>query len=238
MGHGIDSNWGFPELHQTHCTKMNSVINRSLLPIVAFLLLAGSIGWGKPQGESVQEIVRKRKALYATTKGAKITFQQTGAGAGTINGTLVYGEGNRYTIEFLKQTLVSNGTTTWTWNRSANQVVISKTASGGGRLTPNDILRSFPGDYATELKGSDKVNKRDVWVVRCTPRGSNTIGDVTEAILYIDKKTYRFQQVAVTSPSLGKATIRIVSANYNLRPPASTFTFQPPKGAQVIDLSR
>lgn len=217
---------------------MNNLRRISFLPLLAYIFLAMNISWGKPQEESVQEIVSKSKALYAQTKGAKITFQQTSGGTGTINGTLVYGQGNKYKIDFSKQTLVSNGTTTWTWNPSTNQVVISKTASGGGRLTPNDILRSFPGDYATELKGSEKVNKRDVWVVRCTPRGGSTIGDVTEAILYIDKKTYRFQQVAVTSPSLGKAVIRISSANYNLRPTESIFTFQPPQGAKVIDLSK
>jgi len=218
---------------------MNNRARTSSLIFLSCIFLASNVGWGgKPQGETVQEIVNKSKALYAKTRGAKLTFQQTGGGAGTINGTLIYGEGNKYKIEFSKQTLVSNGTTTWTWNPSANQVVISKTASGGGRLTPNDILRSFPGDYATELKGSEKVNKREVWVVRCTPRGGNTIGDVTEATLYIDKKTYSFQQVAVASPSLGNATIRITSANYNLRPAESTFTFRPPQGAKVIDLSK
>lgn len=212
---------------------MKKPVNRSIFPILFALFVAATNGWGKPQ--DVQQIVSKSKALYAQTQGAKLTFQQTG-GAGPINGTMVYGRGNKFRIDFSKQALVSNGATTWTWNPSANQVVISKTASGGGRLTPNDILRSFPGDYATELTGSEKVNKREAWVVRCTPRAGNTIGDVTEAILYIDKKTYRFQQVAVTSPSLGKATIRIITANYNLRPAESTFTFQPPQGAKVIDL--
>ena len=217
---------------------MKNSINRFVFPFLLCLFcLAATNSWGKPQQGDVQQIVSKSKALYSKTQGAKLTFQQTGGG-GTINGTMVYGRGNKFRIDFSKQTLVSNGATTWTWNPSANQVVISKTASGGGRLTPNDILRSFPGDYATELKGSDKVNNRDVWVVRCTPRAGNTIGDVTEAILYIDKKTYRFQQVAVTSPSLGKATIRIITANYNLRPAESTFTFQPPQGAKVIDLSK
>ena len=81
------------------------------------------------------------------------------------------------------------------------------------------------------------MNGRAVWVVRCVPKGEK-IGDVTEATLYIDKATYRFQQIAITSPTLGSVTLRIVSAKYDTKIPDSRFTFAPSGDTKVVDLTK
>jgi len=183
----------------------------------------------------IRDIVGKIKSLYSGTESAEIRFEQTGS-TGSLSGTLLY-RGDKFRLEFPKQTFVSNGEKTWTYTPATKQLVISKSAPRGSRMTPNDILNSFPGDYATELVGDDKINGRPVWVIRCVPQG-NMVGDVTEATLYVDKSTYRFQQIALTSPSLGSMTLRIISAKYDTKIPDDRFTFPPPSGARVIDLSR
>ena len=104
-------------------------------------------------------------------------------------------------------------------------------------MTPSDILQAFPGSYSTTLKGSDKVAGRAVWVVEATASGSKRAGDIANATLYIDKATHRFKRIKVTSPSIGSATITIKTAQYNLSIGSGRFTFTPPSGAKVIDLS-
>ena len=119
---------------------------------------------------------------------------------------------------------------------SKKQVIINK-AGGAKQMTPSDILQAFPGDYKTVLSGSKTVGGRAVWVVDATASGSNRAGDISKATLYIDKKSYRFKRSTVTSPSFGKATITISSAEYNKSISKSRFNFIPPKGSKVIDLS-
>ena len=187
-------------------------------------------------GGDVREIVKKVKALYASTRTADIRFEQTGGGGRSV-GSLVYAPGDKYRLELPKQTMVSDGSRVWTYTPDKHQVVISRASKAPGRLTPEDLLTSFPGDYRTELAGEQTVNGRAVWVVRCTPGTGRKIGDVTKATLYVDKANYRFQQIDVESPSIGTLKLRILSAQYGLSVADSKFTFAAPRDVRVIDLS-
>ncbi|MDB5032783.1 MAG: gliding motility protein [Chlorobi bacterium] len=187
--------------------------------------------------DDVRDIVKKTKALYNSTTAAEVRFEQAGAN-GSTSGTLTYSGSEKFRLELPKQTIVSDGVKTWTYSPDKKQVVISKAAGTSGRLTPGEILTAFPGSYATELVGEQTVNGRAVWVVRCTPGNGKKIGDVTRATLYIDKGTYRFQQVDIESPTVGTVKLRITSAQYGVKVPETKFTFAPPQGVRVVDLSR
>lgn len=186
--------------------------------------------------DNVNTIVAKTKELYKNTSTAKITFTQSGSGS-NVSGTIEYSSGNKFRLTLPDRTIVSDGSKTWTYIKERNQVVINKAASGG-QITPNDILRSFPGDYTSTLNGTTKVGGKDTWIVNCTATGSKRVGDINSATLYIDKSTHRFRKITVTSPTLGTMTLEIGSAQYNLSLAASRFTFTAPKGATVVDLSK
>lgn len=207
-----------------------------IVTIALGVLLAATPGFGRVRAD-VNEIVKKTKSVYASTAAAEIKFEQTGA-AGSSNGTLTYAKGDKYRLELPKQTIVSNGTKVWTYMPEKRQVLVSKAITSANRLTPEDLLTAFPGDYASQLIGEQTVNGRAVWVVRCTPGTGNKIGDVSRATLYIDKASYRFQQVEVESPSLGTMKIRIISAQYGAKVADSRFTFDAPKDVRVVDLTR
>ncbi len=187
--------------------------------------------------DELADIVRKTKAIYNGTTSAQLRFEQRGS-SGNMSGTLSYASGDRYRLEIPKQTIISNGEKTWTWYPDKNRVVISKAVAGSGRLTPGQILTSFPGNYTTSLVSSSTVNGRAVWVVRCVPGSGEKIGDITGATLYIDKSSYRFQQIDVESPTIGSMTLRILSANYGAKLADSFFSFVPPQNARVVDLTR
>ena len=186
--------------------------------------------------DDIENIVKKTKELYSKTTSAKITFSQSGS-TGTATGRLEYSSGNKFRLTLPSQTIVSNGTKSWTYIKERNQVVINKAASGR-QVTPNDILRSFPGDYSSTLDGSTTVNGKSCWIVQCTASDSSRVGDISSATLYIDKSTYRFRKITVNSASLGTMTLTITSANYNKTISSSRFTFTPPKGANIIDLTK
>jgi outer membrane lipoprotein-sorting protein len=184
----------------------------------------------------VNQIVRTTKALYDGTTSAEIRFEQTGSG-GTTSGTLQFTKGNKYRLEFPKQTIVSNGSTVWTYTPARKQVVVSKAKQRSGSLTPTEILTKFPGSYRTQLVGERTVDGKAVWVVKCTA-GAEKIGDVNAATLYIDRSTNRFNRIELESGSMGSMTVKVTSARYNIAIPDARFQFTPPAGARVIDLGR
>ena len=210
---------------------MRTVFNLLLL-VVVFPAVASA----HMLQDDVAAIVAKTKSLYSGTTTAKITFSQSGA-VGSATGTLEYSSGNKFRLTLPDRTVVSDGSKTWTYIKARNQVVINKAASGG-QVTPNDILRSFPGDYSSVLDGSGTVGGKPVWVVQCSASGASRVGDIGKATLYIDKKTYRFRKISVTSSSMGSLTLEISSAQYNVSLPSSRFTFTAPSGANVIDLTK
>lgn len=213
----------------------------TIASLLSFFVLAG-LGGGVTSGDGDQavdiaEIVRQVRSIHAASPNGDIRFEQSGAGS-TVVGRLLYGTGDRYRLELPKQTIVSDGVRTWTYTPQRSQVVISRAAQGSQRITPEKILTSFPGNYTTTLEGSTTVNGRAVWIVRCTPDGHPTVGDVTKATLYVDKATSRFQRVVIESSSLGEVQLRIIAANYRPSITPSSFSFTPPAGARVVDLSR
>jgi outer membrane lipoprotein carrier protein len=220
-------------------TMISNIMNNLLRIAACFALVAATATAAQAhlRNGDVQEIVKKTKQLYDGTSNAEVQFEQEGT-TGSMRGTLAYARGNKFRLEFPKQTIVSDGNRTWTYIPDRNQVVVSKAVSNQGRLTPNDILTSFPGDYSTRLTGEATVNGRKVWVVECVPNGDNRIGDVTKATLYIDQSSYRFQQIVIESPSMGQLKLRITSAKYDMKLPDSRFSFVPPQGARVVDLSK
>lgn len=198
-------------------------------------LFTGAVDRSVEQSDNVKKIVAKARQLNTATTTAKINFTQSGGGADG-SGVIEYAQGNKFRLDIPGRTVVSNGSKTWSFMKSKNQVIINKAASSG-QVTPNDILQSFPGDYSTSLVGSATVGGNSVWKVNATASGDRRIGDITSAVLYIDKKTSRFRKITVTSPSLGTMTLTITGAQYNLSIPDSRFTFDPPEDAKVIDLS-
>ncbi len=198
-------------------------------------MITGSVDHIDRQTESVKKIVAKARQLNNATTTAKLSFTQSG-GAEPGSGTIEYAQGNKFRLTIPSRTIVSNGVKTWSYMKSKNQVIINQAASGG-QITPNDILQSFPGDYTTSLEGEATVGGRAVWKVNASASGDRRIGDISNAVLYIDKSTYRFRKITVTSPTLGTMTLQITAAEYNLDIPASRFIFTPPSGSKVIDLS-
>lgn len=183
----------------------------------------------------VTKIVAKARQLNSSTTAATIRFTQSGGGEDG-SGKLDYAQGNRFRLELPSRTIVSNGELTWSWTPAKKQVIINRAATGG-QLTPNDILQSFPGDYSTTLAGETTIGGNAVWIVNATASGDRKLGDISSAVLYIDKESYRFRKISVTSPSMGNLTLQITSASYNVTIPDSRFIFTPPEGAKVIDLS-
>ena len=216
---------------------MKHIISRNIAAALILGMTITSLGQAKTRVDDVREIVRKTKALYDATTTAEVKFEQT-SGEGKAIGLLLFGSGDRFRLELPKQTIVSNGQKVWTYMPEKRQVVVSNATHGGGRRTPSEILTAFPGDYATELVGDQTINGKAVWVVRCTPGSGKKIGDVTKATLYIDKSSYRFQQVDVESPSLGRLSVRITGAQYGVKLTDARFTFTAPQGVRVVDLSK
>jgi len=136
---------------------------------------------------------------------------------------------NDLRIEFPYQTLVSNGSTSWNYNKKNKKVIISNyDETGSGLLSINYLIYQYPSEC--ELSLSPEGDKQ---ILILKPKSNrNNMGVVK---LYITKENL-IDRAIISNKDSG--TIEVLFSNYKLNQKLSDsqFTFIPPEGTAVVDL--
>lgn len=205
------------------------------LLILAFLaLLSGSVY--SQDDITAQEIIQNVQNVYTDITDAKASFSQTvkfsKSKAQTSSGTLYIKKENKYRIETGTQTIVTDGTTSWSYSPKKKQVIIDNYKETGNSFSPNKYLFQYPENFYSDLEGSEKLGGKDVYVLKLNPRES---GYVKSAKLWVDKNDWIIKKIyIVTDESTTTYNVKNVQLNVGLG--NSKFTFTPPEGVEVIDM--
>jgi chaperone LolA len=205
------------------------------LLILAFLaLLSGKV---YSQDEiTAQEIIQNVQNVYKDITDAKASFSQTvkysKSKAQTSSGTLYIKKENKYRIETGTQTIVTDGTTSWSYSPKKKQVIIDNYKETGNTFSPNKYLFQYPENFYSDLEGSENMGGKEVYVLKLRPRES---GYVKSAKLWVDKSDWIIKKIyIVTDESTTTYILKNVQLNVGLS--NSKFTFTPPEGVEVIDM--
>lgn len=79
-------------------------------------------------------------------------------------------KGTKYQISFGGQEIFCDGSTVWNYDKSANEVTISKLDAANGTITPQKLFTDFyDKDFLYKLNGERKENKRILLEIEMTP---------------------------------------------------------------------
>ncbi len=181
---------------------------------------------------SPEAVARRLQQRYAQVRTVTADFVQT-TGSQRHTGRLqVRGDAFRMTLG--EQTLVTDGTTLWSYSPADEQVVVQdydarQQGFSIGQLF-TDYLRVFRAVGATRAT-IDGV-RHDVLTLRPRDAGSS----VRDATVYVRSSDAIPTRVRVrdTNGALHAFDLSRVQLNQSL--PASTFTFAAPRGTEVVDL--
>lgn len=185
---------------------------------------------------TAQDIIQNVQNVYKDITDAKASFTQSvkyGKGKSqTSSGTLYIKKEKKYRIETGSQTIVTDGSTSWSYNANKKQVVIDYYKESGNTFSPNKYLFQYPENFYSDLAGTEKIAGADVYVLTLKPRES---GYVRSAKLWVGKDDWIIKKIyIVTDESTSTYSIKNVQLNAGLS--ASKFTFTPPEGTEVIDM--
>ena len=139
---------------------------------------------------------------------------------------------NKYRIETGTQTIVTDGTTSWSYSPKKKQVIIDNYKETGNTFSPNKYLFQYPENFYSDLEGSENLGGKEVYVLKLRPRES---GYVKSAKLWVDKSDWIIKKIyIVTDESTTTYIVKNVQLNAGLS--NSKFTFTPPEGVEVIDM--
>jgi outer membrane lipoprotein carrier protein len=215
---------------------------RLLYSAVYFLLLAtyffvanSAFAGDKP---TASEIVRNIQVNYDQTHDAIIRFTQTvvlplSKVSKTISGTLYLKKGNKYRIETEDKTIVTDGKTSWIYMPASKQVVVDNFREDKNTISPDKFLLSVPSDYYVVLISSKLTDSDTTYILRLTPKSDNSF---IRSIRLIVTGNWTVRSAEISDMNDTEYTYTVKELKTNSGFSDSKFEFNPPKGAQVVDL--
>jgi chaperone LolA len=150
----------------------------------------------------------------------------------SVSGHATMAPGNKYRVEIGKSVWVSNGATYWQYSAGSGQVIIKNLRDMDDAQQPSHLVTKYlqkrlyrvkseaPSEICVESVADPTERRAPVKSVTLTVEAAT---GVVKTLVAIDKSddtsTYTFRNTKLGGPV-----------------PASMFTFEAPKGAQVLDM--
>lgn len=189
---------------------------------------------------TASEIVKNIQENYNQTHDAIIRFTQTvvmplSKISKTLDGTLYLKKGNKYRIETEDNVVVTDGKTSWTYMAASQQVVVDSFRDDKNTVSPDKFLLSVPSDYFVVLLSSKITDTDTTYTLRLTPKGDNSF---VRSIKLVVAGNWTVRSAEISDMSDAQYTYTVNELEVNSDFSDSKFEFNPPKGAQVVDLRR
>ncbi len=185
---------------------------------------------------TAQEVIQNVQNAYKDITDAKASFSQTvkfnKSKAQSSSGTLYIKKENKYRIETSSQTILTDGSTSWSYTPTKKQVVIDYYKETGNTFSPNKYLFQYPENFYSDITDTEKISGKDYYVITLKPRES---GYVKSAKLWVGKDDWIIKKIFILSDE-SSSTYSIKNLQTNIGVSNSKFTFTPPEGVEVIDM--
>jgi outer membrane lipoprotein-sorting protein len=198
-----------------------------------------SLGHSDPEAKKVLD---KASAKIKSFKAIEANFtlevqDDQGNSQGVKKGTILM-KGNKYKVNLTGQEIYNDGKTNWTYDKSANEVTITRPDPSSNSLaSPQTLLTNFyDKDFLYKMNGEQKMGGKTVQEIEMTP--TDKTRNFHKVYLYIDKKSH----MVTSGKLLDKNGNRYIYTLNNLNGKASisdaSFVFDKSKhpGVEEVDL--
>ena len=218
--------------------KLITSVTLLLLSIVTIYAQPKGLGNNDPDAKKVLDAV---SAKFKTFKGVQAKFAlniENGAGKnlGTKTG-IVYMKGNKYRVTITGQEIFCDGSTISTYDKSTNEVTITKVDPTANSLTPQKIFTNFyDKDYLYKLNGEKTVAGKKIQEIELTPIDKSK--PFFKVLVFVDKGSQTISSTKVFEKTGNKYTYSVTNMNTATSVNDTQFLFDAKKfpGVEVIDL--
>lgn len=191
-----------------------------------------------PDAKKVLDAVSAKFKSYKSVQ-ANFTYTvENGDGkvVSTKKGT-VYMKGTKYRVSFVGQEIYCDGNTVWSYDKSSNEVTITKLDVSNNTLTPQKLFTDFyDKDFLYKLNGESKVNGKTVQEIEMTPNDKTK--PFHKVYLLIDKNAKTIYSTKVLQKEGNRYSYTVNTLNGNANIPDSKFVFNKKDypGVEEVDL--
>lgn len=197
-----------------------------------------SIGSSDPDAKKILDQVSNKIKSY---KAIQATFtlrieDAKGNPQATKKGTLST-KGDKYRVSITGQEIFCDGKNVWTYDKSANEVTITKYDPSMNTMTPQKLLSNFyDKDFLYKLNGEQKMGNKLVQEIEMTPVDKTK--NFHKIYLYVDKATKTIYSGKMLDKGGNRYLYTINTLNGKATVSDAAFVFDKTKypGVEVVDL--
>ena len=180
-------------------------------------------------------------AKFKTYKTVKATFtyiveNASGKVLSTKSGAVSM-KSTKYKISIVGQEIFCDGTTLWTYDKSANEVTITKVDNSSNSLTPQKLFTNFyDNDFLYKLNGEKKQGTKTLQEIEMTPTDKSK--QFSKVYVYVDKAAKTLYSTKVLEPTGNRYSYTVTALTPNAALADSLFVFDAKKypGVEIVDL--
>jgi outer membrane lipoprotein carrier protein len=197
-----------------------------------------SLGKSDPDAKKILDNVSAKFKTYKTVT-ANFTLTVLNA-AGKAQGTktgVVNMKGSKYRVTISGQEIYSDGSNIWTFDKSANEVQLTKFDPSTNTITPQKMFTNFyDKDFLYKLNSETKQGGKTIQQVELTPVDKTKT--FFKVLVDIDKNSNNIVSTTVYEKNGNRYIYKINSIKTNTDLPESLFVFDAKKypNVEVVDL--
>lgn len=216
---------------------------KNFYTLFAFLLLGGfaplqSQVKNDPEAKKVLDAVSAKFKTFKTAK-ATFTYKVENAAGKTLSAKKgsVSMKGTKYRVLIVGQEIFCDGNNVWTYDKSANEVTITKFDGDANTLTPQKLFTNFyDNDFLYKLNGEKKQGTKTIQEIEMTPTDKNK--PFHKVYVFVDKAGKTITGTRVLEKSGSRYTYSVNSLTPNTAITDAAFVFDAKKypGVEIVDL--
>lgn len=220
---------------------MKTIISLCIVLLFAVVSKAQpkNMGQSDPAAKKILDAVSARFKSFKAVQALFSFKNEDGKGKvlGIKKGSL-FTKGNKYKVSITGgQDIYCDGSNIWTYDKSSNEVTISKFDPSQNSITPQKLFTNFyDKDYLYKLNGEKKEAGKVLQEIELTPFDKTK--SFFKVLIWVDKKTQAIYSTKVLEKSGNKYTYTVSSLNGNATVNDTQFVFDKKKypGVEVVDL--
>jgi outer membrane lipoprotein carrier protein len=215
---------------------------KSLIVLISTFFIA-TISFCQQSDPAAKKVLDAVSAKFKTFKAVQAAFtlrneDSKGALLGTKKGTVSM-KGSRYRISVAGtgQEIFCDGSNIWTYDKSANEVTITKPDPSANTITMQKLFTNFyDKDFLYKLNGDKTADKKVLQEIEMTPVDKTKPSH--KVYLLVDKKSNTLYSTRVLDKSGNVVVYTVNNMNGSANLPDNLFVFDKSKypGVEVVDL--
>jgi outer membrane lipoprotein carrier protein len=206
---------------------------------ISLLLLGVTVAPCQEREYSVKEITDRLQKRYDSLQDATARFtQHVKFGFSKIeqnfSGTLRMKRPNKYRVETEYQTLVTDGTTVWSYSPANKQVLIDRYKETPESFAPEQFLLNLPSNYFASLLQQEKSAEGNLIGLKLVPKDDQSF--IKSMKVWVEEGAWVVRKVEMLDVNDTEKTYNVQEIKINAGLKDGTFAFTAPAGTEIVDL--